>query len=105
MKKIKLLLILPLLLLTGCKQKRICVTSNITNKWDRIWNQVITTGKITTVVPHHDYFFQFNEWKPYTKKVSYGDFTTYEVGDDYTFWIDDKETQYFFEESYYIVEE
>ena len=106
MKKIfKLLGLLPLFMLTGCKNSHIYVSSIITNKWDRTWVQVISTGKTTISVPHHDYYFQFNEWKPYTKKVSGGDYDKFDVGDIYTFTISDNEKEYFFEDSIYTVEE
>ena len=100
MKKLKILLMLPLLLLTGCKEERIYVTSLITNKYDYVYNQVVHTGKTTVLVSHHRYVFQFNEIKPYSKSVSVADYNDYEVGDSYTFWISGKETQYFFEDSY-----
>ena len=89
--KIKKLLLLPILLLmTSCKENHIYVSSIITNKWDRQWVQVIHTGKVTVSVPHHDYYFQFNEWKPYTKKVSSGDYEKFDVGDIYTFAISEE---------------
>ena len=104
--KIKKLLLLPILLLmTSCKDSHIYVSSIITNKWDRTWVQVISTGKTTMTIPHHDYYFQFNEWKPYTKKVSSGDYNKYDVGDIYTFTICDKEKEYFFDDSIVVIEE
>ena len=100
MKKLILLLVLPLLLLlTSCDNSHIYVSSIITNKWDRRWTQVINTGKTMMSIPHHDYYFQFNEWKPYTKKVSGGDYGDFDVGDIYTFTISDKEKEYFFDDS------
>ena len=103
--KIKKLLLLPILLLmTSCKASRIYVSSIITNKWDRHWSQIISTGKTTIIVPHHEFYFQFNEWKPYTKKVSLGDYEKFEIGDTYTFTISDSEKSYFFDDSIVVVE-
>lgn len=99
MKKLKLLLVLPLMLLTACDDNHLYVSSNITDKWDRTWVQIISTGKTTISIPHHDYYFQFNEWKPYTKKVNQSDWNKFEVGDTYTFAISEKEKEYFFTES------
>lgn len=104
--RIKKLLLLPILfLMTSCKCSHIYVSSIITNKWDRYWVQVISTGKTTMTIPHHDYYFQFNEWKPYTKKVSGGDYEKFDVGDNYTFTIVDNEREYFFDDSIVVVEE
>ena len=99
MKKLKLLLALPLMLLTSCNNSYLYVSSIITTKWDRHWVQVIRSGKATITVPHHDYYFQFNERKPYVKKVSGGDYDQFNVGDIYSFQISVRETEYFFEES------
>lgn len=101
----KLLLLPILLLMTSCKETHIYVSSIITNKWDRQWVQIIRIGKITTTIPHHDYYFQFNEWKPYTKKVSSGDYEKFEVGEIYTFTINEKEKEFFFDDSIVVVEE
>ncbi len=98
-KLLTTLLILPLLLLTSCNSTGIYVSSLITNKWDRRWSSIIRTGKTTIIVPHHDYYFQFNERKPYVKKVSGGDYDQFNIGDIYSFQISDNETEYFFEES------
>ena len=104
--RIKKLLLLPILLfMTSCEERHIYVSSIITNKWDRQWVQVISTGKIIVSVPHHDYYFQFNEWKPYTKKVSGGDYEKFEVGDIYTFTISEEEKSYFFDDSIVAVDE
>lgn len=105
--KIKKLLLLPILLLmTSCtKDSHIYVSSLITNKWDRHWVQVVSTGKTTISIPHHDYYFQFNEWKPYTKKVNDGDYEKFDIGDIYTFTISEEEKEYFFEDSIVVVEE
>ena len=104
MKKFKLLILLPLMLLTSCSEKRTYVTSVITNKYDYTYNQVISNGKVTTVVIHHRYIFQFNEVKPYNKPVDNSTYEEYNVGDEYTFWIDEKEKEYFFPDSYETVE-
>lgn len=104
--KIKKLLLLPtLLLMTSCKDSHIYVSSIITNKWDRTWVQVISTGSSVISIPHHDYYFQFNEWKPYTKKITEGDYDMFEVGDTYTFTISEEEKSYFFDDSIVVVEE
>ena len=105
MKKLSLMLLLPLMLLTSCGSSHTYVSSIITNKWDRKWVQIVSTGKTTIHIPHHDYYFNFNEWKPYTKKVNQGDYDKYEIGDIYTFAIDEKEREYFFDESIVNVEE
>lgn len=103
--KMKKLLLLPILLLmASCEESHIYVSSIITDKWDRTWVQVISTGKTTMTIPHHDYYFQFNEWKPYTKKVSNRDYEKLEVGDIYTFAISEKEKEYFFDDSIVAVE-
>ena len=104
MKIKKLLLLSVLLLTTSCKESHIYVSSIITNKWDRHWVQVISTGKITVSIPHHDYYFQFNEWKPYTKKVRGEDYDKFDVGDIYTFTISEEEKSYFFDDSIVVVE-
>ena len=105
--KIKKLLLLPILLLmTSCdKSSHIYVSSIITNKWDRSWVQLSHAGKVLITIPHHDYYFQFNEWKPYTKKVSDGDYEKFDVGDIYTFTISEEEKSYFFDDSIVVVEE
>ena len=105
MKKLKLLLLLPLLSLTACDDSHIYVSSIITNKWDRTWVQIVHTGKTTITIPHHDYYFNFNEWKPYTKKVSGGDYDKYDIGDTYTFAIDEREKSYFFDDSIVVVKD
>lgn len=106
MKALKKFLLLPLIvMMTACDDSHIYVSSVITNKWDRHWVQVISTGKTTISIPHHDYYFQFNEWKPYTKKVSGGDYDKFDVGDIYTFTISEEEREYFFEDSIVVVEE
>ena len=99
MKKLKLLLALPLLLLTACGGKELTVSSTITSKWDRKWIQTIYCGKVLTYVPHHTYYFDFEEVKPYTKQVNQTDWNNYEIGDKYTFTIKEKEKEYFFTES------
>jgi hypothetical protein len=104
--KINKLLLLPILLLmTSCKNNRTYVSSIITNKYDRHRVQVIPTGKTTICIPQHDYYFQFNEWETYTKKVNSEDYKKFDVGDIYTFIINDKERKYFFEDSIVVVEE
>ena len=100
----KLLLLHILLLITSCEDSHIYVSSIITHKWDRTWVQVISTGKTTMSIPHHDYYFQFNEWKPYTKKVSEEDYKKFEIGDTYTFTISEEEKSYFFDDSIVVVE-
>lgn len=105
MKKVLTLLVLPLLLLTSCNSSGIYVTSLITNKWDRHWTSIVRAGKTTIIIPHHDYYFQFNERKPYVKEVSGGDYDKFNVGDTYTFQISDNETEYFFEESIFRLNE
>ena len=99
MKKLLMLLLLPLLLLTSCSSENIYIASIITTKWDRRWVQVIRSGKVTITVPHRDYYFQFNERKPYVKKVTGGDYDQFNVGDIYSFQISVRETECFFEES------
>lgn len=105
MKKFALILLLPIMLLTSCGEGYTYVSSNITDKWDRTWTQTINTGKTIIHVPHHDYYFQFNEWKPYTKKVNQSDWNKFEIGDTYTFAISEKEREYFFDESIVSVED
>lgn len=105
MKKLLLFTILPLLLLTSCGDSHLYVSSNITDKWDRQWVQVIHVNKTTWTIPHHDYYFQFNEWEPYTKKVNRSDWYKFEIGDTYTFAIDEKEKHYFFDDSIVTIRE
>lgn len=105
MKKLALMLLLPIMLLTSCGESHLYVSSNITDKWDRQWTQVISNGKTTMAIPHHDYYFNFNEWEPYTKKVTQSDWNKFEVGDTYTFSISEKERKYFFNESIVNVED
>lgn len=102
MNRIKLLALLPLILLTGCgcSKQRIYVTSMITNKYDYTYTQVVSTGKTTAVITHRRYVFQFNEIKPYNKPVDCSTYKQYNVGDEYTFWIDDTEKEYFYPDSY-----
>jgi len=102
--KIKKLLLLPILLLmTSCKESHIYVSSIITNKYDYTTTTMIMSGKVLVPIFTHHYIFQFNEVKPYNKSVSSGDYSEYEIGDEYTFWIDEKEKEYFFESSYYTI--
>lgn len=103
--KIKKLLLLPMLLLmTSCKESHIYVSSIITNKWDTHCVQVIWTGKTNISIQHHHHYFQFNECKPYTKKVSSEDYEKFEIGDIYTFTISNNEKSYFFDDSIVVVE-
>ena len=97
--KIKRLLpiLLPILLLmASCKENRIYVSSVIADKWYRQWVQVVIVGKVTTSIPRCNYYLQFNELKPYTKEVSYGDYEKFDVGDVYTFAIRESEKDCFF---------
>ena len=99
MKKFKLLLALPLMLLTACEEKTLIVSSTITDKWETKWIQTVYCGKVLTYVPHHTYYFKFEEVQPYTKQVDQTDWNNYGVGDKYTFTIKEKEKGYFFTES------
>lgn len=102
MKKIiKLLGLLPLLLLSGCKEKNIYVSAEITQKYHYI--TIILAGP-SNPVPIDHYDFIFNQAKPYRKEVSWTIYNQYEIGDIYTFCIDENEKEYFFENSIYIGE-
>ena len=103
MKKNKLLL-LSILLMTSCQQDYVCVSSTITHKWDRYWIQPIHTGQSIMYFPHYDYYFQFNELKPYTKKVLLSDYEKFEIGDIYTFTISEEEKECFFSDSIYEIQ-
>lgn len=106
MKKIKKLLLLPILLLmTSCKESRIYVSSIITNKYDYESMIMVSSGKAFVPIFNHHYIFQFNEVKPYDKSVSSEDYGKYEIGEEYTFRIDEKEKEYFFNDSIVVVEE
>lgn len=105
MKKIILLLFLSLLISSCAKCYHIYVNSIITNKYDREWVQIIYANNVAISIPHHDYYFQFNEWKPYTKKVNESDYEKFEISDMYTFAIEPREKSYFFSDSIVVVEE
>ena len=101
MKKIKLLILLPLMLLTSCSEDTgIYVTSKIVNKYNYQTTTMVMSGKVLVPIITHHYIFQFNEVKPYSKSVGSDNYDKYEIGDDYTFQISEKEKEYFFETSY-----
>ena len=103
MTKIKYLLLINCLLCTACDEKHIYISSVITQKWNKQYFINVWAGTFMVAVPQQDYYFMFNEQKPYTKKISKEDYTTYEIGNTYTFEIDEKEQEYFFEESITII--
>lgn len=106
MKKILLVLVLSVLLISSCaKSAHIYVSSIITHKREHEWVQIVYANKVTISIPHHDYYFQFNEWKPYTKKVNESDYKKFDITDVYTFVIEAHEKEYFFSDSIVIVEE
>ena len=96
-KKLKLFILLPMVMLCSCSLFR--VSSIITNKYDRHWIQTMVAGKVIYSIPKHDFYFQFNEVKPYTKQVEEKDYNKFEVGDTYTFAISKREAEYFFDSS------